>query len=431
MMGQQDKLFAAAMAVEITPPIGVRMEGYFARKDPSNDVHDPLYATLLELKSGNSGIAFVTFDLLAVPLSFTNRLRAALSPVLGVPEDCILVAASHIHSGPAGFLGRMPLLSSDEDPMLQEAALRWVTGAATWVSKHLQPAQLGIGQGRVTGIGSNRNDPVNGPADDEVTILRVDGAEGQPLAVLMNYGCHPTVLGPSNLALSADYPGAARAVLSKTMPHTAFLFTNGASGDVSTRFTRRGQDFDEVERVGRILAGEVLKQLQLITPVQNAALTGRVSPVKLALRPLPSIEVVQTQLDQLQAELEDMRRMNQPHGEIRKAITRVEGAQVQKAMAQGYANAAFIETQVQAIRVGPLALLALPGEPFASTVLEIKAKSPIQPTAVVSYGNDYRGYFPDEASIAAGTYEALTSPFYESAAAQLAQTGLALLQEQT
>jgi neutral ceramidase len=426
MMSQSIDLQAAVIPIEITPPIGVRMEGYGARKDPSNDVHDPLYATLLVLKSGNSGVAIVSFDLLAVALTFTSRLRAALSPIIGIPQQGIFVAATHTHSGPAGFLGRIPLLSGDEDPLLQEVALRRVTGAGIWASQHLQPAQLAIGVGHVQGIGLNRNDPVNGLADDEVTILRVDGADGQPLAVLMNYGCHPTVLGPSNLAFSADYPGAARAELKKIYPRTAFLFTNGATGDVSTRFTRRGQGFDEVERVGRILAGEVLKQLQLVTPAQEADLSGQVSPIKLALRPLPPLEIAQQQLDQLQAELEDARRADRPPGEIRKAITKVEGAQIQLTRVQSEAHAAFVETQIQLIKIGPLALLAIPGEPFASTVLAIKAKSPIRPTAVVSYGNDYRGYFPDAAAIDAGTYEALTSPFDETAADQLAQTCLAL-----
>ena len=424
---QPEKLLAAVMAVEITPPIGVRLEGYGVRKDPSIDVHDPLFATLLVLKSGNTGVAIVTFDLIAVNLAFTTRVRTALSPVLGIPAESILVAATHTHAGPAGFLGRVPLLSPDEDPFLQENVLRRVVGAASWANHHLQPAQLGVGQGQVQGIGSNRNDPVNGQADDQVTILRVDGADGKPLAVLMNYGCHPTVLGPNNLAISADYPGAARAALTKIYPHTAFLFVNGATGDVSTRFTRRGQDFDEVERVGRILAGEVLKQMQVITPLQDATLSSRVSPLKLSLRPLPSAETAENQLNQLSAELERMRSANAPHGEIRKAVTRMEGAQVQLARAQSSGGETSVDTQVQVLRIGPLALLTLPGEPFASTVLKIKAQSPVHPTAIVSYGNDYRGYFPDTAAIKAETYEALTSPFNETAADRLAQAGLALL----
>ncbi len=426
-MSQPNYLNAAVMPVDITPPIGVRMEGYGARKDPSNDIHDPLYATLLMLKDGKTGIAIVTMDLVAIEWAFTSRLRSALSPILGIPEHCILVAASHTHSGPAGFAGLVPLLSFDEDPILQEIVLRKVAGAATWINHHLQPAQLGIGRGQVHGIGLNRNDPVNGLADDEVTIIRVDDANGKPLAVLMNYGCHPTVLGPDNLAISADYPGAARAELSKTYPGTAFLFTNGATGDVSTRFTRHGQDFDEVERVGRILAGEVLKQLQLVTPVQDAALLGLISQVKLTLRALPSVEHAQSQLSLLNAELERMRANNMPPGEIRKAVTRLEGAQVQLTRKQRFGNATFVETEVQLIKIGPLALLALPGEPFASTVLAIKAKSPLHPTAIVSLGNGNGGYFPDAASFTAGTYEALDSPYDETAADQLAQAGLALL----
>ncbi|MCC7129495.1 MAG: hypothetical protein B6D39_07180 [Anaerolineae bacterium UTCFX2] len=427
MTNQKRELFAAAIAAEITPPIGARMEGYSARKNPSNDVHDPLYASLLVLKSHDSAIAFITLDLIAVTLSFTNRLRAALSPLLGVAEDCILVAASHTHSGPAGFLGKIPLLSPDEDLQLQESVLQRVIGAGIWAKNHLQPAQVGMGQGWVHGIGSNRNDPINGLSDDEVNILRVDRIDGQPLAVLMNYGCHPTVLGPDNLALSADYPGAARAELKKIYPGTIFLFTNGATGDVSTRFDRRGQGFDEVERIGGILAGEVLKQMQLVNPIPEAALSGRISPVKLALRPLPSLEDAQSQLNQLQTELDNMRQAKRPHGEIRKAVTKVEGAQVQLARIQENSGAAFVDTQVQVLRIEPLAFLTIPGEPFASTVLAIKAESPANPTVVVSYANDYRGYLPDAASITAETYEALTSPFDETAASQLTQAAMALL----
>jgi len=79
------------------------------------------------------------------------------------------------------------------------------------------------------------------------------------------------------------------------------------------------------------------------------------------------------------------------------------------------------------LRIGPLAIVALPGEPFTRTVLEIKNQSPVQPSFVVSYGNDYRGYFPDAVSVAAGTYEALVSPYDETVGERLVQAVLALL----
>jgi hypothetical protein len=81
------------------------------------------------------------------------------------------------------------------------------------------------------------------------------------------------------------------------------------------------------------------------------------------------------------------------------------------------------------LRIGPMALVTMPGEPFTHIVLEVKKHSPIHPTFVVSYGNDYRGYFPDAISVAAGTYEALMSPYDETVGDKLIQTALALLAE--
>lgn len=427
MTSSPGNLLAAVMPVDITPPIGTRLDGYGARKGPSNDVHDPLFATLLALKSGSSGVAMLSLDLVAVKLGFTNRIRRALSPILGIPEDCILVAAIHTHSGPAGFLGRLTMPGSTEDPFLEETILRRLAGGAGWVAQHLGPAQLSVGRGEVRDLGRNRNDPVNGPVDYDVNVLRVDGEEGQSLAVLMNYGCHPTVLGPENLAISADYPGAARAALNKIYPKTTFFFFNGATGDVSTRFTRRGQGFDEVERMGRILAGEVLKVMQVATPVDAPELIGQIQPLTLPFRQFPSADAAQRQLEAFEADLARQRAAGLPHGEIRKAVTRVEGAQAQLHMAQSLGGAVSIETQVQALRLGPVALFSVPGEPFTQIVLDIKAKSPAQSTLAVSYGNDYCGYFPDRPSIIAGTYEALTSPFDETAGEMLKQAAITLL----
>ena len=427
MTSQFQPLQAAVISVDITPPIGVRLDGYGARKDPSNDIHDPLFATLLVFKAGEKCVALVTLDLVAVTLEFTNRVRASISHELGISEDSILVSASHTHSGPAGFLGRVPILSHVEDPVLQEICLRRLAGAALWCNNHFQPVRISLGRGEVHDIGRNRNDPVAGLTDYEVIVLRVDDAAGRPLAVLMNYGCHPTVLGPDNLAISADYPGAARLALNKIYPRTVFLFTNGATGDVSTRFTRRGQGYSEVERMGHILAGEVLKVIQIATPVDEVALSGQIHPVHLDYRQFPSEVDAQAQLEQLEADLAKMQSTGLPHGEIRKAVTRVEGAQAQLSMIKNYGSTSFAETQVQVLHIGPLALVAMPGEPFTRTVMDIKAQSPAQLTAVVSYANDYRGYFPDAASISAGTYEALTSPYDESAAKLLAQAALVLL----
>jgi hypothetical protein len=321
-----------------------------------------------------------------------------------------------------------PELKTYPDPDLQRRVAHQLVGAAIWAQERLQPAQLGVGTGSLEGIGLNRDDPHNGPLDKEVVVLLVQDEGGKPLAVVMNYGCHPTVLGYQNLLLSADYPGAARSTLRQIYPDTVFLYTNGASGDVSTRFTRRDQSFAEVERMGRLLAGETLKVMQTTKAQPEAKLGSRLTQLEFRFRQFPPSNVAQRELERLQSELEVLKAAQASHGEIRQAITRVEGATGQILLAKELAGRATFGSHLQLIEIGELALLSVPGEPFTSTVLEIKKQSPYLHTAVVSYANDYLGYFPDAASVARGDYEALISPYGADVAECLRDAALGLLQ---
>ncbi|MFX0145904.1 MAG: neutral/alkaline non-lysosomal ceramidase N-terminal domain-containing protein [Candidatus Hodarchaeota archaeon] len=422
------ELFASAVQIDITPPVGTPLEGYGARVGVSQGVHDPLYAQILLLKSGEAQIALLCLDLLGVGLGFTHRVRDAIEKAIGVPGEGILLAPSHIHSGPAGYIEELPGFPFSKDPELQSIAVRQLAGAALWASQELQPARLGVGKGLVEGIGRNRNDPEHGPMDDELILLRVDDSDGRPIAVVMNYGCHPTVLSHRNLLISADFPGAARATLNKIFPETVFLFTNGASGDVSTRFTRREQTFNEVDRMGNILAGEVLKVMSSVATESQGDLVGQVEQVKLPIRPFPPIEEAESTLHQLETQLQELKDSGASHGDIRIATTRVQGAAIQVELKKALEGRKHIETELQVLKLGPTVLIGLPGEPFVRIVLELKAKSSTPYTAVVSYANDEVGYFPDIQSYQAGTYEALSSPYQEDIAEMLTKHGLAMLE---
>ena len=422
------ELFASAVQIDITPPVGTPLEGYGAREGVSQGVHDPLFAQILLLKSGGTQVALLSLDLLGVGLGFTHRVRDAIEKAIGVPSDGILLAPSHTHSGPAGYIDELHGLPFSKDPELQSIAIRQLAGAALWARKTLEPARFGAGKGFVEGIGLNRNDPEHGPMDEELILLRVENFDGRPIAVVMNFGCHPTVLGYRNLLISADFPGAARTTLNKVFPETVFLFTNGASGDVSTRFTRREQTFDEVERMGNMLAGEVLKVMSSVVTESVGDLVGLVEQVKLPIRPFPPIEEAEGMLHQLEAQLQELKDSGVSHGDIRVATTRVQGAAIQVELTKALTDRTHIETELQVLKLGPLALVGLPGEPFVRTVLDLKTKSSIPYTAAVSYANDEVGYFPDTHSFEAGTYEALSSPYQDDIAEMLTKHGLAMLE---
>jgi neutral ceramidase len=427
MVMSESRLQAAAVQVDITPPVGTGFDGYMAREGASIGVHDPLLAQLVLLQSGEDRLVCITMDLLGVSLDFTRQVRAQIEGAIGVPQEHIMVSCTHTHSGATGFWPHEVGIQSAKDPELQAITRRKLVGAAIWARELLQPARLGVGLGRVQGIGRNRNDPEGGAVDDQVVVLRVDAADGQPLAVMMNYGCHPTVLGYKNLLFSADYPGAARQALKAIYPETVFLYTNGASGDISTRFTRRDQSFAEVERMGRILAGEVLKVMQWVETQDMVHLGGRIAPIELPFRTFPPADAAEREIKRLQADLKELQAKGAAHGDIRIATTRVEGAMMQAELAKTFAGRSSHRTELQTLQVAGLALVGLPGEPFTRTVLEIKEQSPHAHTAVVSYSNDECGYFPDAWSIAAETYEALSSPYAADVAEILKEVSLGLL----
>jgi hypothetical protein len=420
-----NQLLAAGVEINITSPVGNGFDGYAARVGKSLGIHDPLLAQLLLLKSGDHQVALISLDLLGVGLDFTSHVRAGIEQNIGVPGECILIACSHTHSGASGFLPPHPGIATSIDAEQQRVVARQLVGAAIWANQKLEPARLGNGRGTVAGIGLNRNDPAQ-PVDQEVTILRVDTLSGKPIVVMMNYGCHPTVLGYQNLQYSADYPGTARSMLKRVYPDAIFMFTNGASGDVSTRFTRRDQSFSEAERMGFILGGEALKVMQTIVTQPTHKLEARIASIELNFRPFPSAAEASRELSQLQVELEALKASGAAHGEIRKAITKVEGATGQALMAKELEGRSGNKSQVQVLEIGDLALVGLPGEPFTRAVLEIKQKSPHR-TAVVSYANDYQGYFPDSTSIALGSYEALISPYGANVADRLRDVTIELL----
>ncbi len=421
-------LLAAAKEVDITPPVGTKLEGYIARKEKSRGIHDPLMGAVLIIQYGDQTIVLISLDFLVINAAVVHNIREAISSNLHIPANNILVACTHTHSGPAGLPHDNPLFDSEKDDCLENLLVRKLAGAASWAFASMQPAVMRVGHDSLEELGKNRNSPDN-PLDSQLTVLTVENLQGEVIAIWANYGCHPTILGSDNLFVSADFPGAARQALKRIYPEMVWLFANGASGDISTRFTRRGQGFEEVRRFGYLLAGSVLRAMQLSEPLSVNYLRSMVEPVSIPVRDFPPRERAELELKTLTEAWEKLKGGNAPASELRIAQTRVEGAQAQLLMSQGFGNKKSISSEIQLIQLGNLALITLPGEPFTRTVLDIKEQSPFELTSVVSYGNDYLGYFPDEESVKAGTYEALVSPFKPGAAEILRDSALKLLEK--
>jgi hypothetical protein len=67
-----------------------------------------------------------------------------------------------------------------------------------------------------------------------------------------------------------------------------------------------------------------------------------------------------------------------------------------------------IKTWVQAVQIGDIAVVGVPGEFFTVLGQEIKRRSPFRYTYILELANDYVGYIPDKAGFDRGGYQTWT-----------------------
>ena len=272
--------------VEITPSASMPMYGYANRKcGPATGTHDPLMAKVLVLESGGTRMAVVTMDLGSM---VSDTLRQDVASKLGIP--IVLLAASHTHSAPA-FLpfGSAPATNAAaiayraelEGKIFQAIADALKTMAPVTLKVGRSSLQLGYNRllprddGRTRALFDNLERVPYGPVDPELVVLRVDGAHGQPRAVLVHYATHPVVLGPTNCQYSADYPGVMQAAAEAVIPGAQVMFVQGGAGDIIPIFMARSgdqtKDFGVVQTMGTLLAEEVVRANRSATPVPASA----------------------------------------------------------------------------------------------------------------------------------------------------------------
>lgn len=287
---------AGTARTDITPPIGTPLAGYGARRaKPSTGVHDPTEARALIIDNGSEKIAFVSVDHLGFDHGMVERIRAIAAPAAGIAPEHIFVMSSHTHSGGGAYMEMLPLLANalagKFDAKTRGLYEERTAQALIDASRKMKPARIGFGSGEARGISRFRSSwPPNGPIDPEVGVIRIDSiATSKPMAVLMNFAAHPTVLGAENMTFSADYVGYARGAVEKMIGSDVMaIFANGAQGTVGPHAFQGDDGWQRAENVGTILAAEVFKVI-LSMKMQDSV------EIKLARNPL-NLKIVPTSI---------------------------------------------------------------------------------------------------------------------------------------
>ena len=240
-------LLAGVARAEITPPVGIAHLNWGSQTHVEAAGIDPvgMYATALALSDGKQTFAMVDVDALFVDQADEIAQRA--SALTGIPAAHIRLGATHTHSGPAVSRVRGPVgtdYARYEGMMANyRAALAdKVVGAIQEAHSRLRPAHLyggrGVGtinihrrvrakEGMPAAVGRNPD----GFVDRELVVVRIDDAQGKPLAALVNFQCHGTVLAYENKLLSPDWIGMTRKVVEQALPGAKCLYFQGAAGN--------------------------------------------------------------------------------------------------------------------------------------------------------------------------------------------------------
>jgi hypothetical protein len=404
------RLRAGAARKSIVPPFPTQMGGFGDRVKNFEGVHDDLFARALVLESGTTKLVFIGADLMAIDAELVRLARERITQETGIPTTNMLICCTHNHSAPS-YYQKTPLGKDDAEPSLKRFLAKRFAEVAIEASRAMVPARAGFAAGRLEGMTRNRQQK-NDVVDPRVGVLRVEELDGRKtIATLFNFTGHPVVLGSTNLLLSGEYPGAAaRAV--ETLLGGVAIPTQGACGDVTVN--RSGDPFLEVERLGRTLAGEVIKTAGLINLKDDPALRSASKTLRIPARRWPSLEQAKAALEQGKAALESARKQKAPAAvtgllEDRNRVFRMAVAKAQRGAEDPSRKETELTAEVQVLQVGDVILGAIPGELFVEYALELRSRVK-QDTGssfcLVGYADGYLGYIVTPRAVETGGYEA-------------------------
>ena len=417
----------------------------------------PMYARALMIQGNGTTAVIVTLDVVAIAeigkikKEFLPALRAKLKKEIGLDPGSLIVNCSHCHGIPC-------------DDVLDRTAQ-----AVKMAAAGLVPVRIGVGTGHEDRIQENRRlklkdgreldvrrayalpadaDVVGaGPIDPEIGILRLDRADGRPLAVVYNFAMHP-IMGDSSGGDTADITGFSSQVIEDALGHGAMaFFVQGCGGDINPAFYKdlysprdaepqgnrlgisvvralgkiAAKDAGSLKRLNQVLtlpradhaeriAGLEAEQRRLVTSLRSTYLnfdTFLKLNSKYSLSPkFPSTNSL-SYLNEKAIGRSDFARLDQANRARMRAyvsnvmamedITRIETnlRLLRKHQANNVkAGKRTIDVEVMGLRVGDFVRVTFPGEVVCQGGLNIKKASKHKHTFVAAYTNGYIYYCP-------------------------------------
>lgn len=361
------RLWAGAARLQITVPPELTRNA---------EVLEPLHVRALALRFEERTAAFVVCDLRRLDRDWVDEARRLVEERTGIPAGRVMIACTHNHAGP------------DRNEELRSHVVERIADAVDAAHGWMREARTGAASATLDGIARNRRllrgdgtvltlrravpsswlplrgvEFEDGPVDRDLTVLRIEDLDGEPIALLTAVGCHNDTRGSHPPAgVSADFVGHSMLSLERMHPGCTALIAFGAGGDVDFDFLphlnrSRARGGHLYQRIGRLLAAQIAAAAERADVDDGGGLDVRSECIRLPMRP------------------------------------EFHSASSQDATAE-----------IQAIRTGATTVIGVPGELFAQTALDIRSAHPDERTIIAGLANGDLGYLPPPAAYAQGGY---------------------------
>jgi len=377
----------------IEVPLFAELNGYgpyLGRRNLS--VRDPLYARALTVNDGQARNVIIVTDTVTMDELECRRLRAELATEFVIDPEGIMFIGTHTHSAPCI---KPPAVVGYGDPNAEylENWRRTIRQSVKEALANEEPVRAFAGKAPIRKpIGERRTTAADKHTDPEIRWVKIVRADGTVKVLLHNYAMHGVVFGPT-LFVSADWMGDAnRKIKERKLADLAF-FMYGTAGDVNVIWTGDGQKRDEnLDWITESYVNDLEADLANGEEISLAPVSCRLKATELPTEKVDPVEY-RDYAEKIIAKVPDRyarHAANQVESLLFYAFARLNEMAVLAERGHDFR----VIRDLQALRMGDLAVYAVPGEPFLAMGEEIRERSPFKFPLAVSVANGSGGYFP-------------------------------------
>ena len=395
---EEAPLLAGFSEKDITPKKLGNMPGG-SSNSVARTVEMPLLANAAAFECNGNSLIMLSVDILLFQDHHVKAMREQINKATGVPEENIMIAATHTHTG-GGLDFQLYRTPADTEAFNNTVKLTVEAAIEAWNTR--ERAKMGFSASTFKGYSFCRDafmkngdintwpsksqiDHLISEVDQSFSLIRVDDAEGNVECFIVSYANHPD--SSSKNGYNPDYPGYMRQKIKEELGEDiTILYLNGAQGDVNyCDYLGEGSEGRNNQTIGLALGAKVLRLNQTIK-VDN-----EYPEIKVLSGTYKAIQRHPTEENFAWAEEIMQKKSN---GE---SVASLDMAFATEYLNEDYSDLGeTFEIEVQTIVLGDFAFVALPCEPFSEIALKIKADSPYENTVIVGIANGHNGYIaPD------------------------------------